>query len=220
MLVLYSKNIPSYKEERRINRLSIKYKSVRQRFITLYVALFAILGTASAQKAGVKTNWVGDALLSPNLALEVGLATRWTLDMSGEVNFWTVSDSKWKHWVFQPELRYWFCERFGGHFLGLHALGGEYNFGHIPNGLRLAGSDFSKLSDRRYQGWGIGAGLAYGYAWVLNEHWNLEAELGGGWIYTRYDVYPCAECGTKLESDMRHHYVGPTKLALSLVYLF
>ena len=49
---------------------------------------------------------------------------------------------------------------------------------------------------------------------------NLEAELGIGYIYTRFDKYPCAECGEKIEEDASHHYFGPTKLALSIVYLF
>jgi len=66
----------------------------------------------------------------------------------------------------------------------------------------------------------VGAGVAYGYTWILGRHWNLEAELGVGWIYTRFDKYPCAECGTKLYSRRPHNYVGPTKLALNLVYIF
>ena len=48
--------------------------------------------------------------------------------------------------------------------------------------------DLSVLSDRRYQGWFAGGGIAYGYAWILNKRWNLEAELVLGWIYTRYDL--------------------------------
>lgn len=188
----------------------------------LCLLLFAAATVAGAkgQNVGIKTNFVGDGFLSPNLGLEIGLAQRWTLDVTGQVNFWNVNDHKWKHWLAQPEFRYWFCERFAGHFLGFHAIGGEYNFGHIKNGVNFLGSDFTKLTDRRYQGWGVGAGIAYGHAWVLGMHWNLEIELGIGWIYTRYDVYPCAECGSKLESDRDHHYFGPTKAALNLVYLF
>ena len=80
--------------------------------------------------------------------------------------------------------------------------------------------DFRKLLDNRYQGWGAGAGIAYGYAWPVHRHWNIEAEIGFGWIYTRFDSYPCAECGRKIDSDRPHNYVGPTKAALNIVYLF
>ena len=48
----------------------------------------------------------------------------------------------------------------------------------------------------------------------------FEAELGIGWIYTKYDVYPCAKCGTRLAKDRSHNYFGPTKVALNLVHVF
>lgn len=188
-------------------------------FLCVYIISLAS-APLSAQKAALKSNLIGDVLLSPNIAAEFGMAPKWTFDISGEFNFWNVGDKKWKHWVVQPEFRYWFCERFSGNFIGFHFLGGQYNFGHIKNGINFLGSDFGKLTDLRYQGWGAGAGLVYGHAWILSDHWNLEAEIGIGWIYTRYDVYPCAECGTVLEKDKDHNYFGPTKLALNFVYTF
>ena len=46
-----------------------------------------------------------------------------SLDISGNYNPWTLPDDKSiKHWLVQPELRYWLHERFNGHFLGVHAL--------------------------------------------------------------------------------------------------
>lgn len=173
-----------------------------------------------AQKAALKTNLLTDAALSPNLGLEVGLSPKWTLDLGAEINFWTVNGHKWKHWLFTPEFRYWFCEKFAGHFLGFHALTGEYNFGNIKNSFTLLNSNFSPLTDRRVQGWGAGAGIGYGYSWILNDHWSMEAEIGIGWVYTRYDVFPCAECGDKLESNRVHNYFGPTKAAVNLIYVF
>lgn len=184
------------------------------------IIAFGVSFCASGQNVGLKTNFVADGLLSPNLGIEFGLAPKWTMDITGQVNFWDVDIYKWKHWLLQPEFRYWFCERFAGDFLAFHAIGGEYNFAHIKNDITFLGSDFSKLTDLRYQGWAAGLGVAYGHSWILGMHWNLEVELGAGWIYTRYDVFPCAECGSKLESDMDHNYFGPTKAAVSLVYLF
>lgn len=117
-------------------------------------------------------------------------------------------------------LRYWFCDRFAGHFLGAHLLGGQFNIGGVKNNIHFLGSDFSQVGYRRYQGWMIGAGVAYGYAWILGKHWNVEGEIGVGWIYTRYDSYPCANCGKKLAKNKAHNYVGPTKAAVNLVYIF
>lgn len=175
---------------------------------------------AFSQKAALKSNLISDALLSPNLGAEFRLSPKWSLDVSGQLNLWSVDGHKWKHWMVQPEARYWFCRPFSGHFLGVHAIGGEYNFGHLGLNFKFLGSDFRKLNTQRYEGWAAGAGIAYGYAWPVHPHWNIEAEIGVGWIYTRYDSYPCAECGKKIDSDKPHNYFGPTKAALNIVYLF
>ncbi len=186
----------------------------------LLLGLFFSTG-AKCQKMAVKSNLLYDATATINAGIEFRLAPRWTFDLSSNYNGWTISgDHKWKHWMLQPEARYWFCDCFAGHFLGVHVLGGKYNVGNLKNSISFLGTDFSKLTDRRYQGWFVGAGVAYGHSWVLSKHWNFEAEIGVGYIYTRYDVYPCAECGTRLAKGRSHHYVGPTKAALNFVYLF
>jgi len=177
--------------------------------------------TLLAQDVALKTNLLSDAVLSPNVGLEIGLSTNWTLDVTGQFNGWKLSHNRrWKHWAVQPEARYWFCDRFSGHFVGVHVHGGQYNIGGIDGLVNLLGTDARKLKDTRYQGWFVGAGVAYGYDWILGRHWNLEAEIGIGYSYTRYDRFRCAGCGKKIETDKTHHYVGPTRAAVSVVYLF
>lgn len=174
-----------------------------------------------AQDVALKTNLLSDGFLNPNIGLEVGLAPKWTLDITGQFNAWTLShERRWKHWAVQPEARYWLCDRFGGHFFGFYAHGGQYNIGGINGKISFLGTDARKLKDTRYQGWFVGAGVSYGYAWILGRHWNLEAEIGIGYSYTRYDRFRCAGCGKKIENDKPHHYIGPTKAAVNLVYLF
>lgn len=183
--------------------------------------LLAVSGiSAYSQDVALKTNIISDAFLNPNLGIEVGLAPKWSLDISGQFNLWTIDDHKWRHWLAQPEARYWFCQRFAGHFIGVHALGGQYNWGNLDLNFKFLGTDFRQLKDSRAEGWYAGAGVAYGYAWILNRHWTMEAEIGIGWVYTRYDRYPCAICGNKLDSNKPHNYFGPTKAALNLVYVF
>lgn len=174
-----------------------------------------------AQNAGLKTNLIYDALLSPTLGVEVGLAPKWSLDLSGTINFWTVNEKRWRQWMVQPEARYWFCQRFSGSFIGIHALGGQYNFGNLNFGGRnFLGTDLKQLEDHRLQGWMAGAGIAYGYSWILDKHWNIEAEIGLGWVYTRYDRFICEGCGAKDQKNRPHNYAGPTKAAINLIYSF
>lgn len=102
------------------------------KFLTFLLFLCCGICGAKAQEVALKTNLLSDAFLNPNLAAEVALAPRWTIDVSGQFNTWNLShDRKWKHWVVQPEIRYWFCDRFAGHFVGAHLLGGQYNVGGI-----------------------------------------------------------------------------------------
>lgn len=192
-----------------------------KKVLFVLVVFLAALPAARAQHVNIKTNLLYDALLSPTLGLEFGLAPKWSLDVSGTVNFWTVNDKRWKQWMVQPEARYWFCQRFAGHFLGLHAIGGQYNFGNLNFGGRnFLGTNLKQLEDHRLQGWMAGAGLGYGYSWILDRHWNIEAEIGLGWIYTRYDRFKCSGCGAKDQSNKVHNYVGPTKAAVNLIYNF
>lgn len=196
--------------------------NARLKIMLLSLGMMFVVSKSAGQDVALKTNLLYDiAAYTANAGVEVGLAPRWTVDVSGNYNAWTLShDRKWKHWLVQPEARYWLCDRFAGHFFGVHALGGEYNAGHIKNSISFLGTDFSRLSDKRFQGWFAGAGIAYGYAWILSRHWNLEAEVGIGYIYTKYDSYPCTTCGKKIDEGKSHNYVGPTKAAVNLVYAF
>ena len=196
----------------------------RKLLMALAVSLICLV--TDAQKypmggVGLKTNLLYDATAIANLGVEVGLAQRWSVDVSGNCNSWNpIEGSRWKHWLIQPELRFWTCDRFAGHFIAAHAIGGQYNFGGIRNNITIGKADFSQLTDYRFQGWAAGAGLAYGYAWVLSRHLNLEAEIGAGYIYTQYDQFKCVGCGKKIRTGVPFHYFGPTKAAINLVYIF
>lgn len=191
--------------------------------IIFLLFVFCLLGQATAQERqfALKTNILGDALANITLGAELQTGEDLSIDLSGSFNAWKFDGgTRWKHWLLQPEVRKWFCDPFAGHFLGMHLIGMQYNIGGFNGGINMLGTDLRKLEDMRYQGWGVGAGISYGYAWLLSRHWNLEAEIGIGWIYTRYDSYPCANCGNKVDKNRAHNYIGPTKAALNLVYEF
>lgn len=163
----------------------------------------------------LKTNLLYDATATLNLGVEFAIAKKWTLDVSGNYNPWSFSgSSKWKHVMLQPEVRYWTCERFNGHFVGAHLHGGAFNAGALP---ALGGLISDNMQQNRYQGYFYGGGLSYGYYTVLSAHWGLEASLGLGYARINYDKYPCGDCGTKIKKDTKN-YFGPTKVAISLIY--
>ena len=126
---------------------------------------------------------------------------------------------QWKHWQAGLEYRWWPCSKFNGHFVGVHAMGGEFNFAALKH-FKLPFYNWpTDLNTMRYEGWNAGVGVTYGYQWILSRHWNLEASIGAGYQYIHYKKYPCAECGSKLE-DGHKHYFGFDKLALSVLYVF
>ena len=189
---------------------------MRKALILLLVTVcFGCYGSY-AQQAAVKTNLLYDATSTLNLGVEFGLGRRWTLDVSGNYNPWTFSENrKMKHWLVQPEVRWWRCTRFSGHFVGLHAHGGGYNWGGmLPWGIRPGAA----VRNHRYEGWLAGAGVSYGYHWVLGNRWGLEATVGVGYAYLDYDKYPCAKCGRKIGSATEH-YFGPTKAGITLIFM-
>lgn len=165
---------------------------------------------------GLKTNLPYWGTATFNLGIEARLAKKWSLDLEAGLNPFDGKrdDGSYgrtmKHLRIHPELRYWFCETFHGHFLGLHVPFIAYNFADLK---------VLDLDGKRRQGWGTGAGISYGYDWLLSRHWNLEATLGVGYLYLNYDEFPCTHCGNKKE-DQKKHYFGPTQAAVSLIYVF
>lgn len=176
----------------------------------------SLAAETSAGELDLKTNLLYDATTSIALGLEYGWGRRLSLDISGSYNPWTFSGGrKWKHWMVQPELRIWTKERQQGHFFGFHALGGVYNL----NQLYLPFRAFPETNSYRHEGWGVGGGVAYGYRWNFSDRWGMEGEIGFGYIYTEYDRFCPVDCGVRLSSGVKH-YIGPTKIALNLIYRF
>ncbi len=196
---------------------------MKKRIITLLFALL-VPCALSAQKVALKTYLLHWATVTPNLALEIGLGSRTTLDLYGAFNSFDLmkDNTKWHHWLAQPELRYWTCEKFDGFFIGLHAMGGQFNIGGLklpPLAYMWNENMIKELPEFRYQGWYLGGGLSVGYQWILSNHWNFEASLGGGYNHLWYDKFKKEKCGP-LCGEGQTNYLGITKATLSLVYLF
>lgn len=191
---------------------------MKRRFLLLCVVLVCAIGMYGQNKTeklhlpvvALKTNALYWATTTPNLSLELGLARKLTLDILGTYNPWEFSgNKKVKHWLIQPELRLWTCERFNGHFFGLHGHYADFNMG----GVKLLG-----LEHKRYQGHLYGGGISYGYQWIISNHFSIEANIGVGYARIKYDKYPCGDCGTKLKEGTKNYW-GPTKVGVSLIYV-
>ena len=203
-----------------------------KKYIISLLALALIgVGSAMAQdRVAIKTNILHDATASINLGVEVGVAPKWTIQLSGSYNNWPVDDIRIRHALVEPEVRWWTCERFNGFFVGTHLVGGSIAVGSLWDFSKY-GSRFPNLKDYLLNdAFMLGGGAVLGYDLILGRHWNLEFELGLGYLYVTGDEYRMSTA-----SDGTHYlpvgakpvlkgsvfdYVGPTKVAVSIVYRF
>lgn len=199
---------------------------MKRYLIIVVVLLTALANNANAQKVGAKTNLLYWASTTPNAGVEFALGERWTAELTGGYNPWTFNkeeNTKLKHWSISPEVRYWFCESFNGHFIGINANYSQFNIGGmpIPNAfinLNTNAPKGERFKEARMDGWAVGAGITYGYQFLISSRWNLELTAGLGWWYSKYDRFESRKCG-RFEKSIYKHAIGPTSLGISFIYL-
>lgn len=165
----------------------------------------------------LKTNLLyGAVALTPNIAAEVGVSPRSTVELSYSNNPWNYnaklpSNKKLLHGIVSAGYRYWLCERFNGHFFGVNALYSEYN---------VSGRDIPSMFEKeyRYEGNAYGGGITYGYALPIAKRWNVEFTAGVGVLRMEYDRYSCLTCDNNA-APVTKTWFGPTNLGINLVFL-
>ena len=267
---------------------------MRKIALLLNVVALMVLGSSlkmEAQEMALKTNLLYDATTTINLGYEVALNHKTTLDIWVNYNPWTLGnkwvglyeneltvqspsasrrDAKIKHLAIQPEVRWWLCEKFNGHFFGAHLHGGLYNVGAIklpfdwgrykdedgkflgtypvsmrpvahdnvniqgvgyhpyyPKAGEVADSandflwrnaDHDGIYVNSYEGWLLGAGVSYGYHWIIAPRFSMEFTLGFGYAYLKYEKNSCTDCKRKIGESQRH-YFGPTRAGIAMVFM-
>lgn len=198
---------------------------------------FGIIPAHERTKFLLKSNLLyAGAALAPNLHLEIGLGYKTSLDVGISYNGWgsKEDDRKLNHTLGIAEFRYWTGERFNGHFIGLHMIGGTFDV----NDHKVPGAFKRGI---RYDGNGFGAGISYGYMLPLSKRWGAEFNLGLGVMRLTGDKYetktvtvpgecvenlatirpPCGNSGTRevlAKGKYSKTYFGPTRIGITLVY--
>lgn len=181
-----------------------------ERNIALWILSFYCMANAYCQQIDLKTNLLYAATTTPNLGVEFSVHPRWTIELWGAYNLIDYKgDASLRHYLVQPEARFWLKQTFRGHFFGAHFLGGKFDIGGL--------SFIPSMHDHYYRGRLLGGGLSYGYQWKLGRHWGIEAALGIGFLTMKYDKYRCQGCAA-MEARYKRNYLGPTRAAISLVY--
>lgn len=160
----------------------------------------------------VKNNLLYDMVLAPNIEVEIPIGRKWSLNTEYKCPWWSNSERDFCYQLLSGgvEGRYWLGNRrkrnrLTGHFVGLYAEGGIYDFQFHGDG---------------YQGKYYGAaGVTYGYARQLARHLSLEFSFGIGYLTTEYKKYTPYEGDIVWTSSGRYNFIGPIKAKISLVWL-
>ena len=161
----------------------------------------------------VKTNLLYDFMATINVGAEFRVGDKMTVDIPVNINFWDKSyDMQLKHFMVQPEFRYWLKEEFDMHFFGAHLVYANYDIANIS----LPFDMYPGLKNARFDGNAMGIGLSYGYHLYVTSAFRFEGTIGLGYIHTKYDRYDNSRITDK---NLKENYFGPTKLGISLVYM-
>ena len=174
--------------------------------IVLFIFMsLTMLVRANAQFYSVKTNLLGLATTNLNVEGAVSIHRNWSLHLPINYNPWISSGNKrLQNITVEPGIRYWFLESFSQGFIGIQSIYSRFHVG---------------ANKYRYDGYGVGLGLSYGYSKALNKRWNLEFEAGLGVLWADYTKYLCKKCGAPSGNEKKVHLI-PSKASVSLVYLF
>lgn len=163
----------------------------------------------------LKTNLLSDLAVMPSVGLEVTIAQKLSLGISGTYGW--ISCQPWHDNIrlatADMELRYWFGNNSSALLKGLHAgiYGAVYRYEFLFDGK----GQQAKIN------WGTG--ISGGYTIPLGSCVSLDFGLFIGYIGGRYKKY-------EVSVDTYHHnvwteeksrnYVGPAKAEISLIWLF
>lgn len=178
---------------------------------------------------GLKTNLISDVLAIPALGVEVQLADRLSLGLSGwytGYNIFNPSDSHTNVYGFSPEIRWWVRDRAmeRGSFFGIHARLAWYTMqwadGYLyQNGMN---DDYNVGAGNDTPAWSVGLTLGHSFALDKKARWGLEFVLGLGYGQYRQNLGVWNEENEtwNLHEYQDNTHIGITRAGINLTYRF
>ena len=159
----------------------------------------------------IKTNLMQLGIGIANLGVEFPIANHYSIDIPVTFSPYTISNSwRMRTLSIQPEFRWWPNEQMRGHFVGLHGQIAYYN-------VSWNKEDRYQDKDGKTPLWG--AGISYGYAIPIKNHWGMEFTLGCGYSHLVYDIFYNVENGAKYTTETKKYW-GITRAGITLIYKF
>ena len=178
--------------------------------LLINILLFTACATR-AQMLAVNTDVAMDALMAPNIGVEMTVADKSTLSLNA-----LIAHKPWGRnaqiAAIQPEYRYYFTGRpMQRLFVGIGALGSVYDV---------------EIKDKRYDGICAGGGLTFGYVLPITDRLNIDFHAGFGMMAYKQKEYYVGddyERQYSLDGNERANATGffysPTRIGVSLTYI-
>lgn len=175
---------------------------------TLAVILISLSLTSKSQTT-IRANALGWAGAVANIGFETALSKHMTFVAEGYYSpFWNLDDFRMRGYNLTPELRYYFCEKFNKHYVGVHGNYADYSR------LQLGGGKHIR------EGIAYGAGVTYGHTWIFNHSWSFDLFAGVGWWHMKNDIYSRCEPDFLIQKDVVENKIGLSRLGASFAYRF
>lgn len=164
-------------------------------------------------RVALKTNLLYDAVLVPNLSVEVNCYNNLTVYLDMMYAGWSFPNRHiyWDLYGLQLGARKYFGKisrerAFSGHHVGVYSQALAYdmqagNLGQQTPGLNM------------------GVGVDYGYSFPIASGLNLDLEIGLGYLGGKYYEYVVQDTHNTWRGTVKRAWMGPTKLGASLVWL-
>ena len=163
-------------------------------------------------RVALKTNLLHDALLTPDIGIELSIAKRWSISAEG-VWAWLSNDSRHRYWRVYGgwiEARRWLGNKtdnraLTGHHVGIYGSALSYDFEFGGKGWQSPSLTY-------------GIGASYGYSFRIAPRLNLDLSLRAGYSAGKLIKYR-PQCGTYVCYEHGwHRYFGLTGVEVTLVW--
>ena len=177
------------------------------------IFLFSASVASRAQNLSLSTNFVDWGFFgTANLTFESAFSKHFSMEVGAKYNPWTFKKNSDRPIMNQQitgfvSAKYWFWYVYSGWWMSAKA---KYN-------------DYTQTGLIRYsldEGKSVGAGLAFGYSYMLGKHFNIDLSLGlwGGRTFD-YVSYDSAARKKVLKSGNKW-FLGPDNIEVALKYVF
>ena len=182
--------------------------SKRIKIIFIIILLIATKTSLNAQRIALTTNLLEDAILTPNIGVDIVVADNQSVTFDASCAPYKLSQQFYnKCMTFRAGYKYWFNQAFYAHYIGVDAVANS--------------SDF-KMGNIGSRDEYIALGVGYGYSFILGKRLNLVPSVGVGLAFGQtYDGYDhMVKPGQGVEA-VATRVVKPvvTRLGLTLQYV-